>query len=433
MTITDEMQKAIDLIENTREPVYITGKAGTGKTTLLRYIVKTIKKRFVVTAPTGVAAINAGGVTLHSLLHIPFGCLNESTNLGGLPPNKVKIINKIDAIIIDEISMVRPDVLDFIDRKMRAYRVCDKPFGGVQLIMFGDLYQLPPVVKTDEEKILKQFYSGYYFFNANIFKEVGFHMIELSHIFRQSDPKFINILNNIRTYNYNREDMDELAEVCDRTTAQQFDNGSIHLCALKKDANKINTERLGTATHKFSASITKKFNPNAAPCDLTLNLRVGARVMMLVNNAQEEYYNGSLGYVTAISDGVINVLLDSGKEVKVEPYKWEAKEYKVADGKITSTSIGSCEQYPLTLAWAITIHKSQGLTFPKVTIHSKYAFSPGQIYVALSRCTSLEGIVTDSYITTKHILIDEALMKFQRVMADSNGIFTKETHKLLSE
>ncbi|WP_289191728.1 AAA family ATPase, partial [Bacteroides acidifaciens] len=183
MTITTEMKTALDLIENTKQPVYITGKAGTGKTTLLRYIVSSIKKRFVITASTGIAAVNAGGVTLHSLLHIPFGCLNESTNMGGLPPNKVKLINNIDAIIIDEISMVRPDVLDFIDRKLRAYRVSDKPFGGLQLIMFGDLYQLPPVVKAEEQTILNQFYKGPYFFYAKVFKEIGFTMVELTHIF----------------------------------------------------------------------------------------------------------------------------------------------------------------------------------------------------------------------------------------------------------
>lgn len=432
MTITDEMQKAIDLIENTREPVYITGKAGTGKTTLLRYIVHSIRKRFVVTAPTGVAAVNAGGVTLHSLLNIPFGCLNESTNIGGLPPNKAKLINQIDAIIIDEVSMLRPDVLDFIDRKLRAYRVNDMPFGGIQLIMFGDLYQLPPVVKADESKILSQHYKGEYFFYAHIFKEIGFHVIELNHIFRQSDPRFIQILNNIRSYKLPAEDMEELAELRRLSASEKFDTHAIHICTHKKDAQAINEKLLGEPTHVFEAVLKKRFNENAAPCDMKLSLREGARIMMLVNNHELGYYNGSLGVVSGFNGAKIEVTLDDGTEISVEPYEWEANEFKVEDHKIVKTTVGTCSQYPLTLAWAITIHKSQGLTFDEIIVHNKRIFSPGQIYVALSRCTSMEGITLDSFITRRHVMPDLDLMRFEEAIAKTNGKFTEETYNILN-
>lgn len=438
MTITDEMKRAIDLIEGTNEPLYITGKAGTGKTTLLKYIVSSVtRKRFIITAPTGVAAINAGGVTLHSFFRIPFGCLNDETELGGLPKRAIKIINSLDAIIIDEVSMVRPDVLDFIDRKLRKYRVSDQPFGGIQLIMFGDLYQLPPVVKAEEERILQTYYSGTYFFNAHAFKNTGFHVVSLNHIFRQSDPKFVNILNNIRSYKLSMEDMEDLAELKRKGASADFESDAIHICTHKKDVQKINDTLLGTSTHTFKAVIKDKFNPSAAPCDTELKLRVGARVMMLVNNREAGYCNGTICTVEDFvkEDGVekIEVRLSDGRLIRVGTYEWEANEYKLEKDKIETVKVGSCTQYPLTLAWAITIHKSQGLTFDKIIVHSKHTFCPGQIYVALSRCTSMEGVVLDTFITPKHIHPDEDLLKFEQALEQTGGEFTVETYKMLNK
>jgi len=222
ITITDDMKKAVELIEQTNQHIFITGKAGTGKTTFLRYIVSNIKKRFVISASTGIAAINAGGVTLHSLLRIPLGVLPPNAAIKGmLPKDKFILLNSIDALIIDEISMVRPDVLDYVDKRLRQVRGSEEPFGGIQIIMFGDLYQLPPVVKNEEANILEAFYDGYYFFNAQVFKEVGFNVVELNHIFRQSDPRFIEILNNIRSYKITEDDIEDLGALRDKYMSEK--------------------------------------------------------------------------------------------------------------------------------------------------------------------------------------------------------------------
>ena len=432
MTITDEMNKAIDLIENTDQHVFITGKAGTGKTTFLKHIVRTIDKKFIVTASTGIAAINAGGVTLYSLLYIPFGVIDPNVPIKGvLPKQKFNLLNEIDAIIIDEVSMVRPDVMDFIDKRLRQVRGNKKPFGGIQIIMFGDLYQLPPVVKASEIEIVDAFYDGYYFFNAQVFKETGFNIVELNHIFRQSDPRFIEILNNIRSYQVTNEDLEDLGALRSKYHSEQYNTSAIHICTHRQDVERINKTMLGEATHCFTTEIKGGFSENSLPCDKELYLRVGARVMTLVNNKSQGYYNGSLGVVEAISDSKITILLDSGERAEIEKYAWEACEYALEKGKVVKTVKGSCTQFPLSLAWAITIHKSQGLTFDNIVIHTKGVFAPGQIYVALSRCTSMEGIISDSFIGTKFILPDENLIAFERAYKQTNYYFGKETQKLI--
>lgn len=434
ITLTEEMRRAVNLINTTSCPVFITGKAGTGKTTLLKYLVNNVEKRFVVTASTGIAAINAGGVTLHSFLGIPMGVLGPfDASQARLPKHKITLLRNIDVLIIDEVSMVRPDVLDYIDSKLKHYRKSHEPFGGVQVVMFGDLFQLPPVVPGTELTALKCFYPGVYFFYADVFKKSGFHVVELTHIFRQSDDKFIRILNNLRAYSLTDEDIDELAEIRDKTVAADFTSKALHICSLKKDVQRINDELLGEPTHTFEAKIVGAFNPKHAICDMKLELREGARVMLLINDRDQGFSNGTLGFVQEIKPESIMVRLDSGKYVTVAKHAWTSYEYEVVDGNVNRKETGSCIQFPVTLAWAITIHKSQGLTFDNVVIHAKNVFAPGQMYVALSRCRSLEGIVTDSFVTRKHIRPDSELLAFEKAYRSNNYFFNRDTLKKITK
>lgn len=430
MTLTNEMTQAFQLIEETKENLYITGKAGTGKTTLLKYIVSNTSKRVVVAASTGIAAINAGGATLHSLFNIPLGVQSPNDKMGGrFYPDKVALYQRIDTLIIDEISMVRPDTIDYIDRKLRLYRMRDEPFGGIQVVMFGDLYQLPPVLKKDEKDILLMFYRGVYFFYAHVFLKYGFRVIELNTVFRQSDSRFVEILNHIRNYKMTARDIEDLDVLRDRRESRNFDNDHIHICAFKKDVQKINSELLGQPTFQSGAVYAGDFPLNSTPCDGVLSLRVGARVMTTVNDPNHLYCNGSLGVVTSLAPGAIGVHLDTGNNITVALYEWKAKEYKLIGDKIETIDKGSCTQYPLTLAWAITIHKSQGLTFDKVSIHANNIFAPGQLYVALSRCRSMEGIITESFINNKHIIPDKELIAFEKAYQAHKNIFNRDTYR----
>ena len=402
--IADEMQRAVSIIQNSNDPVYITGKAGTGKTTLLKHIMFVVAKKFVIASPTGVAAINAGGVTIHSLFNMPFCPLDDSAaDNSYFNKEKREMFNKIDGLIIDENNMVRPDMMDFIDTKLRGYRKNNEPFGGLQIVMFGDLFQLPPVVTDVDKEILSDWYKGYNFFDAHVWKETAFRVVELKHVFRQSDPHFVNLLNNIREYRMTNSDIDWLSEVRNKSISETYDNTYIHICTHKCDVEKINSQMLGQHTHEFVENIQGVFNEKSAPCDLNLKLRVGARVMVLVNSNVPKYCNGSLGIVQEIGEK-IGVELDDGQFIYFERHKWTNNEYKLIDGKVEAVEKGSCEQYPLTLAWAITIHKSQGLTFAKVAIHTKGVFVPGQIYVALSRFRTFEGLVTDTFLYRHQIL-----------------------------
>lgn len=414
--LTDEMQKVMEIVNHGDENIFVTGKAGSGKTTFLKYLIENTKKECIVTAPTGVAAINAGGVTLHSLFGIPFGPITPYDRLD-FKFNKWKreMLRRLDVLIIDEISMVRPDVLDTVDRKLRM--VCDtsEPFGGKQVVMFGDLFQLPPVVKNDERKLLADYYNDFYFFNANVWKHTGFHVVELTKIFRQSDQTFIDILNRIRTYDVTSDELDVLGELKNREIYDDFKGEYIHICTHRKDVEEINNKELGTVgTMQFDSAIKDKFPDSSMPCDAHLKLRVGARVMALTNDKQKGYYNGMLGEVVFMTPDEITAKMDNGATVKFERHTWSNMQYVLEGDEIKKTEIGSCTQFPLTLAWAITIHKAQGLTFDKIALHVSRTFCPGQLYVALSRCRTLEGIVSDAYITKKMVIPEYALTDFER-------------------
>ena len=430
MKLTEEMADAFQRIEKTSEHLFITGKAGVGKTTFLRYIVEHTQKNVIVAASTGIAAVTAGGVTLHSLFRIPPEVQDPQKPLQGhLYKSKIDLFTKLDMLIIDEISMVRPDTLDYIDNMLRLYRMCNQSFGGVQVVMFGDLFQLPPVVKTEEKKILLQFYRGVYFFYANALLKQGFRVIELTQVFRQSDNRFVRILNHIREYKLSTLDIDDLDELRDKQRSCDYNNDNIHICVFKKDVQRINSEMLGTPTHRFEAKLTGVFNQASAPCDITLALRVGARVMMNANDPHHFYFNGSMGRISDIKNNVVYVLLDdSDTPIAVAPYQWEMKGYVLQNGKIETKVVGTCTQLPLTLAWAITIHKSQGLTFDKVSLHTMGIFAPGQLYVALSRCRSMEGLVTESFINQKQIIIDEELVAFNEAVKKHKNIFDRYTY-----
>lgn len=432
MELTEEMNRAFQIIEGTTDCLFITGKAGTGKTTFLKYIVENTHKQIVVTASTGIAAINAGGVTLHSLFGIPLEPQGPNMPIKNkLYQDKFKLFQMLDTLIIDEASMVRPDVLDYVDRKLRLYRLSNIPFGGIQVILFGDLFQLPPVIKKNEQEILKEWYRGSYFFHSQALREVGFHIIELTKVFRQRDERFINMLNRIREYELLPMDIEDLSELRDNRQSKDYSTHAIHICSLRRDADKINDEMIGKATHTFPAVFKDNFNQRNAPCDLNLKLREGARVMTLINDSRQSFYNGSMGTVTSISKKKIGVLLDDGHEVSIEPFTWTDKEYKVKGDSIEAIEKGSCTQFPLALGWAITIHKSQGLTFDNIIVHCPYAFAPGMLYVALSRCTSMEGIVTDFFISRKAIKVDKELLAFNKVCQTNNNKFNLDVYRAL--
>ena len=427
--LTDEMKLAVRHIKESLIPLFITGKAGAGKTTFLKYLVKSLEdeKNVVVTASTGIAAINAGGVTLHSLFKIPLHIIDPLQNIDyNISKAKVRLIRQMDILIIDEISMVRPDIIDYVDKACRQFRRnYNQPFGGVKVVLFGDLFQLPPVLPDNEARILYRNYKACYFFVANVFKYTDLHVLELSKIFRQSDQNFINILNNIRNYQIQENDIYELAKTTNAEKAKDYNSKSIHLCSLKRTVDKINTEMLGEYTHTFEAKTSGKFDINMAPCDKELKLKVGARVMITANDHEKhQYCNGSLGNVENIEKNKISVRLDDTDEVVyISRYDWEKIDYVIEGNKVKPVVVGKCTQFPITLAWAITIHKSQGLTFDEVTIHAKNVFAPGQIYVALSRCRTLEGITTDSFITPAHIYPDQWLIWFEYTYRMNRGIF----------
>ncbi len=429
-----QLKLAYEFVQYTGRNVFLTGKAGTGKTTFLHYIKKHSTKRAVVVAPTGVAAINAGGVTIHSFFQIAPGLFlpdvqihnaEGEENQQRVSKIKIDIMRSLDLLIIDEISMVRADLLDAIDQILRRFRHNSKPFGGVQLLLIGDLQQLAPVVKDDERDLLARYYQSTFFFGSHALQKTEYISVELKHIYRQSDQDFIDLLNRVRD---NRLDLPTLEKLNSRFQAGILagDNpGYITLTTHNYQAQQINESRLGRLNGKaeyFYAKLSGEFPETSYPTENELVLKKGAQVMFVKNDISPEklFYNGKIGQVVDIDDDIIYVECDGDEDtIPVVPLTWENRRYNLdpVTKEITEQIIGTFTQYPLKLAWAITIHKSQGLTFERAIIDAEAAFAHGQVYVALSRCKNIEGMILSSKISTYSIKNDNSVAGFNQNVA----------------
>lgn len=419
---------AEEFIEHTACPVFLTGKAGTGKTTFLKHLREHTQKQMAVIAPTGVAAINAGGVTIHSFFQLPFTPFapipQGRKNLiakSKLTTVRRKVLQELELLVIDEISMVRADLLDAVDAMLRHFRYrANEPFGGVQVVYIGDMYQLSPVVPDEEWQLLSQFYEGPYFFQSKVVQQQPPVFIELDRIFRQTNEQFISLLNEVRN--------NCLTEAGERSLNSRYipdfrpsnEDGYITLTTHNAKADRINYEELDKIDNEsfhFDAQVQGDFPEKSFPNDERLTLKKGARVMFIANDLEtpRRYYNGKIGIVIGIDEEHIRVNGDHDDEpIEVKRETWQNIHYTVnkETNQIEEHKLGSYTQYPLRLAWAITIHKSQGLTFDRVVIDAQAAFAPGQVYVALSRCRSLEGIVLSSTINTQALQVDRHIIRY---------------------
>lgn len=429
-----ELELALQFINKTDRNIFVTGKAGTGKTTFLHKIKRESLKRMVIVAPTGVAAINAKGVTIHSFFQMPFGPIlpnqiaNTSNAQRKFNKTKIDIIKSLDLIIIDEISMVRADLLDGIDQVMRRYKNRNKVFGGAQVLMIGDLQQLAPVVRPNEWSLLQQHYNTVYFFSSKSYQEANVVSIELKHIYRQKNEDFITILNEIRNDNLSEKSAKILNGRYKPSFSPTKDDGYITLTTHNNRANLINNSELNklkTKSSFFEAEVSGKFNENSFPNSEKLELKIGAQVMFIKNDSSPDkrYYNGKIGIVTDISRESVTVQCpDEINEIVTERETWNNINYSINDEtkEIKEDITGSFVQIPLRLAWAITIHKSQGLTFEKAIIDAEASFAHGQTYVALSRCTSLEGLVLKTQITSSAIINDKTVSVFNESVEENH-------------
>jgi len=429
---------AFDVVNNTSCNLFLTGKAGTGKTTFLKYVQQNSRKQSVTAAPTGVAAINAGGITLHSFFQLPFipyladfesfsgdaSVTNRYNLLGSIRFNRDKkaLLNNLELLIIDEVSMLRADMLDAIDDILRHFRNNhNEPFGGVQVLLIGDLFQLPPVVGDKEWSVLRRTYESPFFFSAKVIENNTPMFIELKTIYRQSDERFINLLNNIRNNEVEEWDL-QLLEEHYQPEMDEAGEDTIVLTTHNYKADQINQHelnKLDAETHSFEAEVTGEFSENAYPTESKLTLKTGAQVMFIKNDPDPEkrYFNGKLATIKSIQSGTITLELEgSGIELKLEKEVWQNIRYAVnkETNKIEEEEIGSFTQYPIRLAWAITIHKSQGLTFDKAVIDAGNSFAAGQVYVALSRCRTLDGVTLLSKIQAQSIKSDDRIIEFTR-------------------
>lgn len=426
-----EFQDAWSVLRKTSRSVFLTGKAGTGKSTFLKYIRANIKKKLIVLAPTGIAAVNVGGQTMHSFFKIPFKPLlpddPDIANISRLrkmlryTKEKVKLIRELELIIIDEISMVRADVIDFVDRVLRVYSGnMREPFGGKQLLLVGDIFQLEPVVTHDMRDILRRYYKNFFFFNARAFEQINLVAVELRKIYRQNDNEFISLLDRVRVNRATSADIARLNQRCNPDYQDVNDDFAITLATRRDTVDSINDahmQALKTQQHTYEGIIEKDFPESSLPTAKNLVLKVGAQVIFIRNEKEGRWYNGTIGKVTRLEDDQVYVALENGEEMEVLPELWENMQYTYneKEKKVEEKVLGTFKQIPIKPAWALTVHKSQGLTFNHVVLDFVGgAFTGGQTYVALSRCTSLEGITLLKPLSDRDIIVSMAVVDFSR-------------------
>lgn len=414
-----ELDVARFIVEKTDVSLFLTGKAGTGKTTFLREVVRYTKKKCIVLAPTGIAAVNAGAMTIHSFFQFglgPFvqGVIEPKSDFR-INKSKLELIRHLQLLIIDEVSMVRADLMDHIDVELRRIRRNSKPFGGVQLLMIGDLQQLPPIAHGGEDELLRQYYKTLYFFSSAALKSMKYSCIELKNVYRQTDGHFIDILNHARNCTLTSQDISDLNARYIPGFSPKPEDGYIRLMTHNRQVDYVNEtelEKLDSKPYTFVAAVTGTFPEESYPTANSLTLKKGAQVMFIKNDPERRFINGTLGEVKSIDKNSIAVrLAESGTVIDVEPMEWQNIRYQFDEDskEISSKQIGRFKQYPLKAAWAITVHKSQGLTFDKAIIDVHAAFSPGQAYVALSRCRTLDGLVLSSPVSASVFMRDNAV------------------------
>ena len=444
-----EFNKAIDYILNTDKTIYLTGKAGTGKTTFLKYLKKVTHKRMVVLAPTGVAAINASGETIHSFFHIrpsvyipedPLRTSDSELNELSMKSifnhlkyskSKVELIRNLETIAIDEVSMVRCDIMDVIDKILRLYRDSTKPFGGVQMILVGDAYQLPPIVKKEEQEILKSSYDGIFFFDSKVMEQIinnnQLIYVELQKVYRQNDSKFIELLDRVRVNDMQDKDFALFDSKINKDKFTNENKSHIILTTTNVKVNYINEKRLAalpTQSKVYNAVVTGTFAEKERPTDIALELKVGAQIIFIRNDKENRYYNGKLGVVKHLGEKFLLIETEANNgekiDVTVHPETWKSVSYKwnKTENVIEEEVLGTFMQLPVRLAWAITVHKSQGMSFDRVMADLGNSFETGQVYVALSRCRSLEGLLLSSKIKPQSIIADPRVIEFSKNMSE---------------